>query len=40
MDFEETEHRDESVSQIIPRGEVQILVTEEDRTGGRSACYE
>ena len=33
MDFEETEHRDESVSQIIPRGEVQILVTEEDRTG-------
>ena len=33
MDYEETERRDESVSQIIPRGEVQILVTEEDRTG-------
>ena len=30
MDLERSERRDESVSQIIRRGEVQILITEED----------
>ena len=33
MSFEEREHNDESEPQIIPRGEVRILLTEEDRTG-------